>query len=216
MAVVKGKSGRQKKLEKVIGEVELETIAELTLKRVPQFEIAKRLGVSQPTIVYHLEKTIRPRWKERMSRTIDDDAAAVDLLEKVAWERFHVSMEAERRKLVKHEGVEVVDPKSRKRKVQAIIAAKAEMSAMLVRHGLEMSLVERVLTKVTQVGDAGWLQIIQWCIDWRSKVRGDYKRDDSAGGAPAVPVVEIIIREREQVVAFEELGNRLIPTGPSN
>jgi predicted transcriptional regulator len=140
-------AGKPRPSERPVTPEKLEQIADMFLEGTPITRIAEAIGVTRQTIQYHLDATIRPIWQEKMRSTLADDLAKVGHIERIAWERFHVSQQPETRRQVK----------------------KA-----LVDEGADPQVVEKVITKITKTGEVAWLQVAQWCIEHRAKVHGHY------------------------------------------
>jgi transcriptional regulator with XRE-family HTH domain len=109
--------------------------------------IAAELGVHKNSIDNLVNRHIRPVWKERMENIREEEFAKVALLERIAWEQFESSKQPERRKTIK----------------RAAVAA-----------GASPQVVERTLATISRNGEACWMGVIQWCLDWRARIRGDY------------------------------------------
>lgn len=122
-------------------------IGKMWLKGRNNCEIAREIGVDEKTIRYHLQANIRPLWQENMRSRLAEDLAKVSLLEATAWERFDSSAPSET-----HEQVE-----------------KA-----LLEGGSKPRIVKQATRTVTKTGEAAWLQIIQWCLDFRARIHAHY------------------------------------------
>jgi hypothetical protein len=143
----KRKAGLQKGRVLVLSLTDLADIERMYLQGVTQVDIAKKYNVTNQAIRHHVEKTFKPRWMQERAATLDEEWAKVDLLYRIAWERFEES----------------------KLPQQTIHIEQAA-----VRAGADPKLVKRSLTRVNKTGDVGWAQVIQWCIEWKSKVGGYY------------------------------------------
>jgi|LSQX01.1.fsa_nt_gb hypothetical protein len=104
-------------------------------------------GIDESTVRYHLNERIRPLWHERMRSRLAEDLAKVDLLEATAWERFESHTPGET-----HEQTE-----------------KA-----LLEGGSRLKIVKQATRTVTKTGEIGWLQIVQWCLDFRAGIHAHY------------------------------------------
>lgn len=125
----------------------LETIADCILKGMSQRKTAQKCGIDESTVRYHLENTLRPRWREDARGALHEDLAKVLLVEKVAWQHFESSVPGETREGIK----------------------KA-----LLERGIRPRLVEQATTKITRRGQVAWLEIVQWAIEFRAKVFGHF------------------------------------------
>jgi predicted transcriptional regulator len=141
------KPGRPKRSERPIGPAELEEIANRVLQNQPVSQIARAMGVAESTIRYHVENAIKPRWEHDISCSLTHQRAKVDRLEALAWERFLESQKPQTRREVRQE---------------------------LQAGGADAKTVARVLTRTRRTGEPVWLEIIEWCIDWRCKIAGHY------------------------------------------
>jgi AraC-like DNA-binding protein len=81
------KPGRPKTLERPIGPAEQDRIASLYLRHYPLTAIAEELGVSEHTVRHHLQKHVRPAWREQMAADLGADLAKTREIERAAWER---------------------------------------------------------------------------------------------------------------------------------
>lgn len=173
------KPGRPRKKARIITLEKRELAADLILKGRPLREIAKLLDVDESTVRYHLEHWIEPAWRENSRERRDREMAKVDLLERTAWLCFEKSQKPQTRRQIK----------------QALTEA-----------GGDPQIIERVLTKTTRVGEATWVDVIQWCIDWRAKMHGSYaaeKHEHAMAGE------EFRVAGRPRLEILAEIGKRL-------
>jgi hypothetical protein len=112
--------------------------------------IAKEVGVSESTIRYHIQTHLKPQWHEEMRSTLDIDLAKVSLIEKIAWERFYSAAPGETAEQIE----------------KALTEDK--------RGRCRLRIVKQAVKSITRTGDAAWLQIIQWCLDFRAKIHAHY------------------------------------------
>lgn len=141
------KPGYHKPGERPVWPEVLRRIGKLWLQGRNNCTIAREIGVDESTVRYHLEHSIKPEWHEQMRSRLAEDLAKVALLERVAWERFGSSAPCET-----HEQVE-----------------KA-----LLQGGAKPRIVKQATRTVTRTGEVAWLQIIQWCLDFRARIHGHY------------------------------------------
>jgi len=141
------KSGRPKRKEAVVTPEMLEEIGYFWLQQVSEGKIAERFGISRATVRYHIERTIRPLWHDRMRARLAEDLAKVALIERTAWERFESAEPGETWETIE----------------------KA-----LLDGGRKSRLVRQAVSKVTKTGDVAWLQVVQWCLDYRARVHAHY------------------------------------------
>ena len=131
----------------VITEAEREIIATMHLQHRTNVEIATELGCTEGTIRHHLKHHIKPVWHARHGAQLSQELARVNLLERIGWERFYVSLEPETRTQAK------------------FLVAKA---------GADPQLIEEAITKIQTTGNSTWVDLIKWCIDWRCRIFGSY------------------------------------------
>jgi hypothetical protein len=122
-------------------------MADLWLQGVGESKIAERLGISRATVRYHLDRTIFPLWQNTMRSKLKEDLAKVALIERTAWERFHSAEPGETREHVE----------------------KA-----LLEGGRKPRIVKQAVSKVTRTGEIAWIQVVQWCLEFRARVHGHY------------------------------------------
>jgi hypothetical protein len=125
----------------------LAEIERLYLQGKPVNAIAVQFGVYKRAIQQHIERHARPRWMERMASTADEEFAKVDLLYRIAWERFQESQ-----------------------KPQQTITVEQQA----IKSGADPQVVKRSLTRASKTGEVCWLQVVQWCLDYKAKVNGTY------------------------------------------
>ena len=125
----------------------MDRIGTLWLQNVPTTVIAKEIGVDEKAIRYHLENTIRPMWHDDMRSRLTEDLAKVALIERIAWERFESNAPGETTEQIE----------------KALVGGKGRLR-----------LVKQAVRSVTRTGEMGWLQIIQWCLDFRARIHAHY------------------------------------------
>jgi hypothetical protein len=122
-------------------------VAELYLQGVYQNDIAKKFGVSQPTISKDL-RTINKAWMDSAlipyNEAKNRELARVDVLEREYWKEYRASSESRR-----------VVTSARKRG--------------------EKTSAGKVETVVKGAKDTGILRGVQWCIEQRCKILGLYE-----------------------------------------
>lgn len=192
--MAKRKSGRPRRGKAVTPEMQ-EQIARMYLRGSSSQAIAGVLGISRHTVEYHLEHNIRPVWRETLKGALEVELAKVAELERVAWLCFEDSRRPTRTLTIKRERGEKAkdcDPKTP--------SGKKKLLAQL---GADMRVVEMALTKVTRSGTPAWLQIIQWCVEFRAKVFGYFQQQNTAEMSDDAPVVQFVeVETREEVEAF--------------
>jgi IS30 family transposase len=179
------KRGKKRQPSRKVTPEVRDKIEEALLKGRPLREIARNLGLAESTIRYHQEHTIEPAWRERSEERRHAEIAKVDLLERIAWERFEKSTRPETRRQIKQ---------------------------AMIDEGADPQIIERVLTTTTRVGEACWVSVIEWCIDWRARLHGGYspeKHEHSRRGEE----FRVAGRPRQQILA--DIAERLaaIDTG---
>lgn len=131
---------------KVVARGLLLEIERLYLQNQTISAIAKKLNLSRMTVGRFVEKELQPKFR-KYAGSIEIEMHKVDLLERIAWERFNESQSPQTRETIEKEAVAA---------------------------GARLKTVRNVYQKVTRTGEATWLNIVQWCIDYRAKIRGDY------------------------------------------
>ncbi len=175
------KAGRPKG-KAAMGPEELEKLSRLYLRGFSLTNLAKIFGVSDTTISHHLDQ-FRVRWRDSQKGLLEEELAKVRELERVAWECFELSKEPEIRRVVKR-------------------TTNAKLKNELKRKGADAELVEQSITRTTRIGSTAYLQIIQWCIEYRAKVMGYFRDQGSEMGDLAPKVVFVEIEDREEVEQF--------------
>ncbi len=151
---VKRGAGRPRAVARAIDPDEIQRIADWRLQGCSLSEIALRLGVHRSTVQHHL-KAIGHEWQVGHNVDRAEQLAKVNLMERVAWERFEQSMKPQTRKQLKFDLAKDLKAKN-------VDAAEARR------------LVEEVVTRTTRTGEPAWLGVIQWCAEYRAKVFGWY------------------------------------------
>lgn len=146
-----GKRGRVPKSQSKITPAALLEINRLWLEHVPITAIAERYGVTDEAIRYWIKKEIKPAWQERARGDLDELLAKVELIERTAWERFHSDAPCETREQIE----------------EALRDAKEDGEP-------SMEIIRRAMRRVSRPGQAAWLQVIGWCLDFRAKIHGHY------------------------------------------
>ena len=85
---VKRKPGRPRASQRPIGPAEQQRIASLYLRGCPATKIALELGVTERTVRHHLERNIRPIWRESPYCDLEEDLRKVAFIEQAAWGLF--------------------------------------------------------------------------------------------------------------------------------
>ncbi len=143
----KRRPGRPKRSEPVVTPAMILGIAEYWLKGWGTIRIGQEYGIDPTTVRHHLDKTVRPQWHEEMRSRLAEDMAKVDLVERTAWERFHAAEPGETREVVE----------------------KA-----LLEGGSKPQIIKQVKSAVTKTGEVAWIQVIQWCLDFRARIHAHY------------------------------------------
>ena len=145
------------------------TIASRYLDGKSQFEIGAELGITQPTVSYHLAK-IKEEWLSSTLRDFDEakaqELAKIDHLEEMAWQSFHKSCQ---------------DAYSKQQK-KALATSREHTEddeGNVVSENVTKELVpveEKEITR-KQAGDPRFLDKVAWCIDYRCKLLGIHKEN---------------------------------------
>lgn len=147
---VKSAEDRAKHARRPVTPEVLREIGTMWLKGRSQVDIARTFGIDEKAVRYHLQNHIRPMWHDQMRSRLDEDLAKVALLEATAWERFHSQAPGET-----HEQIE-----------KALRECKGGQSRLRI--------VKQAVRSVTRTGESAWLQIIQWCLDFRARIHAHY------------------------------------------
>lgn len=148
-SVSKRKVGRPRRL----GPTALDEIGKLWLQGYSNIWIGEQYGVDESTIRHHLTNTIKPVLFEQCSQQVDVELLKIDLMERVAWERF----ESEEPGEIREKGIR---------------GSTQRIRDLLEKHGVSEQLIERVT--IRRIGSSAWLNVVQWCIEQRCKIRGYY------------------------------------------
>ena len=124
-----------------------ELIAKRWLQGRTASAIGREIGIDEKAVRYHMETFIRPLWHEKLVAMKGQELAKIDLLESTAWDRF---LDAAPGEIVEN------------------------IERALTEDGNRLRVIKKVMRQVTKVGDSAWLDLVKWCIDWRSKVFGYY------------------------------------------
>ncbi len=153
-------------------------------------DIARLIGCDWTTVRDHVRRHILPKWREMETCQRETLEAQVNHMQRVAMKKFEESTEPQTRKTIERalskalakEGKEGKDGEERQAKPQ---------------------IVRRVLQKISRTGEVCWWGVIQWCIDWKTKVGGHYAAAKlqivgprSAGRAPEEHQREMLERMR--------------------
>ena len=184
-SVAKRKSGRPAKKDRPITPEILEQIGQRFFTGHSAREIAEKIGVDESTIRHHLEKTLKPMWRDRIKDTVGEVLAEIEAIKRIAWQHFRSEKPCETRESIEEA---LIDPKNNGTKRKRGRPKKPTIN-----------IIKRVVSTVTKTGNLGWLQVIQWCITERSKILGFYNRDNSAQDtAPLIPTILVEIKNREE------------------
>lgn len=172
-------------------------LGKLFLRGMTVRELATVFNCSATTIQHHVD-SLRIEWKESQKGLLEQELAKVQELERVAWECFEES-KSERRVTIKRErGMSAadMDPKTTKGKKNH-----------LVQKGAPLEVVEKAITKITRTGSPAYLQIVQWCLEYRAKVMGffrDQGSQDMDEDAPSLVFIEL--ESREDLEQFQTMA----------
>jgi hypothetical protein len=112
-------------------------------------EIASHFDIPFPTVQVWVNKC-RAAWKDRTTDDMYVELAKVDELEAFAWKRLEESLNPDKSQRTERELSEAT---------QKFVERK------------------KVLTKTRSNGSTQWAAVIQWCVDYRTKVKGGYAPD---------------------------------------
>ena len=139
--------GRPKRSEPVVTPALIEEISRQWLQGASLSTIAGVVGIDRTTVRYHIDNTIRPQWIEDGRSRLVEDLAKVAHLERTAWERFHANSPGE---------------------------TVEQIEQGLLEGGNKLRIVKKATRTVTKTGEAAWLDIVRWCIEFRAKIFAHY------------------------------------------
>ena len=161
--------------------------------------------MSRQTIDHHLEKHIRPAWKEKLAETIEEDCARVLLMERIAWQQIEAALagqmdETERVKEELPEGPSTPTQAQEQAKKTAKKAKRVPLNGPAGNGAMgELRAIERIVTR-SRPDLKMWFEIIWKAVEFRSKVRGDFLPESDAGKHIEVKtVVPIVIQSGQQI-----------------
>ena len=173
------KRGRPKDSDRPITPEALEDIGFMHLTGRSMAFIARKYGVAFSTIKDHIDRNIKPKWEAELGSTVQMEVAKVNALERVAWHMFRESR---------------------------VPQTSQQVKKALTDGGSDLKVVERVLKRTKRTGEAVWLDIVRWCMDYRAKIAGHYKSDELVHGRSPV-IVRVLVENKEQadkVFRYEE------------
>lgn len=127
----------------------IEQAGELFLRGDGMRAIAAKLDVTLVTAKKWVQQC-QAVWREKVADTVGVELAKVESLERFAWQQLKKST-----KPIKSKQIEKAAEKA----------------------GLSISIVKVVTKKTTGIGNTGWAGVIQWCIDYRTRIIGGYAPD---------------------------------------
>jgi len=139
--------GRPAAADKLFTPEVLLQVEEWWASAVSYTEIARRLGCSWTTVRDHVRRHILPKWREMETCQREALEAQVARMQAVATQKFSESTSPQTRKTIEQG---------------------------LTKGGVDPRVVRRVLTKISRTGEPQWWSIVQWCIDWKTRVGGHY------------------------------------------
>lgn len=143
----KREPGRPPKGESPVSLEVLERIAILDLEGRSQAAIAREIGVHRSEIDYLLREYIAPVRRIAQTGRVEKLFAQVEYLIQIAFEKFHESQQPE---ITEH------------------------VKKGLVKNGLDIAIVEKVITRRKSIGNIEWLKMVLACIIEQRKVLGAY------------------------------------------
>lgn len=128
-----------------VNEDTLSLMAQCLLQGMSQRQTAKKCGIDESTVRYHLENTLQPRWRQSRQGAFDTNIAKIDMIERIAWERFYAN-----------------EPGETARQIEKALTKKTG----------KLRIVKDAVRTVTTTGSTAWIQIVEWCVEFRSKMYG--------------------------------------------
>lgn len=138
----------------------LEIIGREWLRGTAVEMIASAIPCDPKTVWHHINRTIRPLWRNQLDQSLVDELAKIQAIERIAWQHFDKSES-------------VLTEQTLREAVERDIAGGIKSGESLfdgVGDGLQI--VERITKKVKKLANPTWLSVIQWCIELRLKVGG--------------------------------------------
>jgi len=127
----------------------VERAGELFLRGEGLVAISKKLDVTQVTAKKWIQQC-QKIWREKVADTVGVELAKVESLERFAWEQLQKSTQPIKSKQIEEAAEEA---------------------------GLPIAVVKVVTRRTTGIGNTGWAGVIQWCIDYRTRIIGGYAPD---------------------------------------
>lgn len=161
-----GRKNQLAAIERMKTEKKRHEIAELYVGGMTQRKIAEKVGLSLSAVGKHLAE-IRRKWeqdvKEWMTTAKAEQLMKIDRLEEEAWDAWRRSREDAVTRTVETEKHrhEPFQPDEDEEGIQEILPAR-----------LKTQKKKEVTQARGQVGDAKFLEVIQWCVEQRCKILG--------------------------------------------
>lgn len=165
----------------------LAKVSAMWLEGVALNRIAQVVKVSEGTVRGYIRDHIRPAWERDLQHDRAMLLAKVAHMEEIAWERFHSKAPAESIRSIKRELVDATE--------DAIAVEKVCKS-------------EKTRRNIFRPGQVAWLQVVQWCLEYRAKLDGMFapQRHEINGSAelrvagPRGQVDEEMVKRWKQAV----------------
>lgn len=165
----------------------LAKVSSMWLEGVAVTKIAEAVKVSEGTVRGYIRDHIRPAWERDLQHDRAMLLAKVAHMEEIAWKKFHSKAPAESIRSVKRELVDETDEKATVDKV--------------LKH-------EDTRRNIFRPGQVAWLQVVQWCLEYRAKIDGMFapQRHEINGSAelrvagPRGQVDEEMVKRWKQAV----------------
>lgn len=153
------------------------------------FDLAKKFGFHYSTITKWVDEC-REIWKAQVKDEMWLELAKVDALEAFAWDQLNRSKRKFKTEVTKLEATEGTTVGQKPTSDLKAIASEdgwdepitEPLEAKQIKQaaenvGASMTVVERVVKETRSTASTGWAAVIQWCIDYRTKVTGGYAPD---------------------------------------
>lgn len=182
-------------------DADMNTLATLYVKRIPQSEIAKQLGVSQGQISQDLKKLLQ-HWESDQSNKIDqykrEQLERINVIEEEMWKQWELS--------IKDGYSETTKSKSGK-----FVSGKGATITGTAKKEMDEEFWRIMETKGSTRGNMEYMKGVMWCVQERSKIWGLYAPKKIAATNPEGDK-EAGLNAREELFAMvERVAERLKP-----
>lgn len=154
----KRKPGRPKKTERPITPEILQEIGRQFLRGKSARQIALAIEVTENAVRHHLERTLKPLWRNSIQFDASIEIARADEVICLAFEGYDRSLR----------------PSAKNRQKYSAEQIKAKIKRKSPQGANKERLVERTLETIERDGDKGWLELVHLMMDFKARVKGGY------------------------------------------